>query len=74
MKLVLYEDLDKHFIAPKRFNKEPHFNYKKFPRKLKKSLKKVSSPVGDLNTKMWLLLKEDYKRFLIKKICKISES
>ncbi len=74
MKTIPYEDLDRHFSVPKTFNREPYFNYKKFPRKLKKSLNKISCPVGDLNTKLWFTLEANYKRFLIKKLCKISEN
>lgn len=74
MKTIPYNELDWHFTVPRLFNEKPHFNYKKFPRKLKKKLKKVNCPVGDLNTKMWFILEPNYKRFLIKQICKNLEN
>ena len=74
MRPIPYDDLERHFSVPKKFNTEPHFNYKKFPRKLKKKLKKVYCPVGDSNTKLWFTLGANYKRFLIKELCRISEN
>lgn len=64
MKTILYEELDRHFIAPQK----PLFNYSKFPRKLKKKLKKVKY-CDSLNQAMWNTMEENYRRFIIKQIC-----
>lgn len=70
MRTILYKDLDKHFIAPKKLNVKPFFSYKKFPRKLKKELKKVPH-CDNLNQAMWCVMEENYKRFIIKKLCEL---
>jgi len=68
--MIPYEELDKYFTAPKHLNTRPFYNYSKFPRKLKKELKKVKYCNGDLNVAMWNTMEENYKRYLIKQICK----
>lgn len=67
-KEIDYNDLDKHFKAPKNFETKPFFTYTKFPRKLKKSLKAKKSK-ENLNVLMWYLMDINYKRFIIKKLC-----
>jgi hypothetical protein len=72
MKLIPYEELDKYFTEPKTIQ----FQYKRIPRKLKKKHKEFFDNCGDwldLNQKLWYLLEfenPNYKRFLIKMICK----
>lgn len=41
--------------------RSPYYNYKKFPRKLKKKLKKVMFFNGDYNRTLWYLLPMKYK-------------
>ncbi len=64
---IPYEELDNHFKAPKSLS----FTFSKFPRKLKKRLKKVPYCNGNLNMALWYNLEENYKRFIIKKICEV---
>ena len=70
----LYNELDKHFTAPKRLS--PFFDeHEKIPRKLKKRVKGACGVQynGISNGKrLWYALNKtnhDYTRFLIKKIC-----
>lgn len=78
-----YEDLDRHFTAPKVIS--PFYRYKRIPRKLKKQIKGRGRNIfnkkvtfrelyngDDINTILWYTLEGrnvDYKRFIIKKIC-----
>ena len=66
-----YEDLEKHFTAPKVIS----YNYKRVPRKFKKKWKHILQgdryDFLDLNQKLWYILEftnPNYKRFLIKQI------
>jgi len=67
-----YEDLEKHFTAPKVIS--PFYNYKRVPRKFKKKWKYIfDNPYLDINQKLWYILEftnPDYKRFIIKQIIK----
>jgi hypothetical protein len=67
-----YEDLEKHFIAPKTIS--PFYNCKRVPRKFKKKWKHIlDDECLDLNQKLWYILEltnPNYKRFLIKQIIK----
>jgi hypothetical protein len=74
VRLIQYEDLDRHFHVPKSFLKQRgHYMFSRLPRKLKKKIKKKGyRDWHDINVKMWLLMQEEninYHRFLIKKIC-----
>jgi len=73
VKLIEYEDLDRHFQVPKSFLKQQgFFSFKRLPRKLKKKLNDKRYNRYNINVKMWLLMQEEninYHRFLIKKIC-----
>lgn len=74
VRLIPYEDLDRHFHVPKSFLKQrAHYMFTRLPRKLKKQIKKKGySDWHDINVKMWLLMQEEninYHRFLIKKVC-----
>lgn len=74
MRTIPYEELDKHFTAPPHLNQRPFYNYKRFPRKLKKRLKKTEAYHicwNDLNTTMWYLMDRNYRIFLIKKLAEI---
>jgi hypothetical protein len=69
-----YDDLHKHFKLPKDWTpiEQSFFNYKRFPRKLKKNLKKLNLINMPLNNMLWYLqgLKSpNYNRFIIKTIC-----
>jgi len=73
--MIPYENLEKHFTAPKVLS--PHSDYKRVPRKFKKKWKHILQGDRynylDLNQKLWYILgleNSDYKRFLIKQICK----
>lgn len=76
MKRILYNELDKHFTLPKKYNppyNQP-FKYKRIPRKLKKKIFKISlmrlHRSQDINVNLWYYLEfsnPNYKRFLIKK-------
>jgi len=66
---IPYEELDKHFTAPRHLNKEPMFTYSRFPRKKKKQLKQVKHCNGDLNAAMWNTMEDNYRRFIIKQLC-----
>ncbi len=74
MQRFLYENLEKHFIAPKRLS--PFYDDDiKIPRKLKKRVKSFCRIHWKLLTngqRLWYYMEEsnkDYKRFLIKQIC-----
>lgn len=74
MQRFLYEDLEKHFTAPKQIS--PFYNDNiKIPRKLKKKVKCFCGVhwKGLTNgQKLWYYMEKcnnDYKRFLIKQIC-----
>ena len=66
-----YEDLDKHFTAPK---KGSYYNCTRIPRKLKKKWNKIATnKLLTINQRLWEILGEEnpnYKSFLIKQICK----
>lgn len=65
--MMPYEDLEKHFIAPKQIS----FNCKRVPRKFKKKWKDILSQPRDLNSNLWYIrqiVNKDYTRFLIKQI------
>jgi hypothetical protein len=71
--MIPYEELEKHFTAPKTIG----FNYKRVPRKFKKKWKHILQGERynflELGQKLWYiqhLTNEDYNRFLIKQICK----
>lgn len=67
--MIPYENLEKHFTAPKRIS--PFFNFKRVPRKLKK--KYNIRDKKQINQRLWFiqsLTNPDYNRFLIKQICK----
>ena len=77
--MINYQNLEKHFTLPERmksitgsFNKDNV----KLPRKLKKKVKKYNGIHWKLLTngqRLWSYMDEsnpDYKRFLIKMICK----
>ena len=73
-----YEDLDKHFTAPKNHGLVNFFNCKRTPRKFKKKWKHILCgdryDFLDLNQKLWYiqgLMNPNYNRFLIKKICEM---
>lgn len=73
--MILYENLEKHFTAPKILS--PYSNHKRVPRKFKKRWKHILEKElfgsQDLNKKLWFILgleNPDYKRFLIKQVCK----
>lgn len=70
--MIPYEDLEKHFSAPK-----VRINHSRVPRKFKKKWKHILQ--GNryhfltLNEKLWYiqgLTNQDYNRFLIKQVCK----
>lgn len=70
---IAWEDLERHFSAPKNTG----FNCKRVPRKFKKQhkefLDKTRFDTLTLNQRLWHLLgyiNPDYKRFLIKQITK----
>lgn len=69
-----YEDLDKHFIAPKTIS--PFYkNGIKIPRKLKKKVKNycgINWTDHDNAQRLWYYMEKtnpNYKSFLIKQIC-----
>lgn len=67
--MIPYEQLERHFTAPKEIS----FNCKRVPRKFKKKWKYILSQNRDLNSSLWYiqhLINRDYNRFLIKQICK----
>lgn len=69
---IPYEELEKHFKAPKIIS--PFYNVKRVPRKFKKKWKKVFQDYKnqDLNTILWIILgmeNKNYRTFLIKKMC-----
>lgn len=73
--MIPYEDLERHFTAPKVLN--PFSNHKRVPRKFKKKWKHILDKElfgsHDLNKKLWFILgitNPDYKRFLIKQTVK----
>lgn len=80
--MILYENLENHFTTPKGFGEVPHFhNCKRVPRKFKKKWKHILQgdryDFLDLGQKLWYILEftnPDYKRFLIKQICKRYEN
>ena len=71
MKEISWEDLDKHFTAPKGRTIPKH---DKLPRKLKKRIQKASGvywkALGPCKCWWWYLghVNINYKRFLVKKI------
>lgn len=74
MQRYLYENLEKHFTAPKTIS--PFYNDKiKIPRKLKKKVKMFCDVHWDSLTngqRLWCYMESsnpDYKRYLIKMIC-----
>jgi len=73
IKDIPYADLDRHFKAPKSLQ----FCYKRLPRKLKKKIRYCFNHInikGDINIVLWYTLEfrnPNYKRFLIKQICKV---
>ena len=69
--IIPYEDLDKHFKAPKDLNTKPFYSYKRLPRKLKKSFKKQLIYNYNINEMLWCYMEINHKRFIIKKICEI---
>lgn len=74
MRTIPYEELDKHFTAPKHLNERPFFNYNRLPRKLKKKLKKTIPYYnygGNIKILLWFAMEENYKRFIIKKLCEL---
>ncbi len=77
--MIQYNDLDKHFAAPKKLS--PFFNCNRVPRKFKKKWKHILYSdrynYMDLNQKLWYIMEFtnlDYKRFLIKKIIENDKS
>ncbi len=74
--MISYENLDKHFTAPKRVSLL--YEDVRLPRKMKKKLMQrfaqftkhpeKYSFLKISQKRWWLLTNEDYKRFLIKKI------
>ena len=75
MREIPYEELDKHFTAPKNLNERPFFSYKRLPRKMKKKLKKLNVPYylykGNINILLWIVMEENYRRFIIHKLSNI---
>lgn len=80
MKKIPYEELDKHFTSAKTFVSS---NNIRLPRKRKKSLNKIIDSLQwplpqlvrkyPLDTKLWFMMEythPNYKRFLIKQVCK----
>jgi hypothetical protein len=73
---IEYEDLDKHFTAPKNHGYVRFFEHKRIPRKKKKKLKPYIDDFSFLDTGqiMWYVQgieNPNYNRFLIKKICEL---
>lgn len=73
--MIKYENLEKHFTAPNRIS--PFYgDIKKISRKLKKKVKNFCGLTWSSLTngqRLWYYLEKsnpDYKRFLIKQICK----
>lgn len=75
-KTIPYNELERHFTAPKNwqagkevFNKD----VKRVPRKFKKKWESVFQNKNyshfDLKVKLWIILDPEYKKFLIKKLC-----
>ena len=67
--MIPYEQLEKHFTAPKQIS----FNCKRVPRKFKKKWKQILSQDRGLNQNLWYIRyisNNDYARFLIKQITK----
>ena len=68
-----YEQLDKHFTAPKRIS--PFYDATRIPRKLKKKVKAfcwIHWNGLDNGQRLWYYLEKvnpNYKRYLIKKVC-----
>lgn len=78
--MIPYKDLDKHFTAPKRLSPFYPKNVR-IPRKLKKKVKAwcgEKSFEGLTNGEtLWYYMEKhnnDYKRFLIKRICQQYET
>jgi len=67
--MIPYEDLDRHFTAPKNWGKVS-WRYKRVPRKEKKRLDKIEFEFKNLRyeQKRWMNLNPDYRRYLIKMI------
>ena len=74
MKNILYENLEKAFVIPKRVS--PFYNTIKIPRKLKKKIKSYCGIYWkkfNISQMLWYYLDKsnpDYKSFLIKIMCK----
>ena len=72
MEKYKYNDLEKHFTAPKIIS--PFYQYKKVQRKLKKKYKWMFNKKYnylEIGQKLWWILEfenMDYKRFIIKKV------
>ena len=70
--MIPYQDLEKHFTAPKIISS--FFNHKRVPRKFKKKWKHIlQGDRLDLNQKLWYIqsiVNPNYNNFLIKQICK----
>lgn len=75
MKVILYENLEKHFTAPKRISPFYDDNIR-IPRKLKKKVKRFCGIQYKRLTnvkRLWYYMESsnpNYKRYLIKMICK----
>lgn len=73
--MIRYEDLENHFILPSRVV-APFYGEISIPRKLKKKVKKFCWVHWDGLTngqRLWYYMEKkcpDYKRFLIKQMCK----
>jgi len=77
---MTYKELDKHFTTPKDFGIGPMYkDIIRIPRKLKKKVKLSCGIHWKLCTneqRLWVYLGDnnnDYKRFIIKQICKYYE-
>jgi len=71
--IIPFEDLDKHFTAPKIIS--PFFNCKRVPRKFKKKYSNILQGYRfsylTLNQKLWYILgltNPNYRDFLIKQV------
>lgn len=76
MKVIPYNELERHFTIPKNWKAgEQVFyeNIRRVPRKFKKKHKNILQNKKyahlNLSVKLWILINPDYKRFLIKKVC-----
>jgi len=75
--MILYKDLDKHFTLPKVIS--PFYGDIRIPRKLKKKIKAyvgVHWTTCSNGQRLWEFMESsnpDYKRFLIKEMCRREE-